>query len=67
MIRDKDKPMVARILANLSVVCVALAGLSMVGLDVFLASTQWVLVAVAFGVYAVFLLLEAEFRLKRVQ
>lgn len=62
LIRDKDKPMAARVLVVFSVLCVLLAIMGAVGRDYFLASTQWLTVAGVLGVWAVYLLLEAEFR-----
>lgn len=60
--RDKDKPMAAKLLYWASVLAVALAVWGAFLHDVLLASTQWLLVAAVLGVWAVFLLLEAEFR-----
>jgi len=39
-----------------------LAVIGALGSDIYLASTQWLLVAILLGVWGVFLLLEAEFR-----
>jgi hypothetical protein len=60
--RDKDKPMVAKVLVYLSVGAVALAGIGAVGYDLYLASTQWLLVGVMLGIWGLFVLLEAVFR-----
>ena len=62
LIRDKDKPMAAKILMLLSGVSVVLAIMGSLGSDLYLASTQWLLVAAVLGIWGVFLLLEAEFR-----
>lgn len=60
--RDKDKPMLAKLLVYASVGALVLAGAGALGYDIYLASTQWVLVAILLAVWGVFLLLEAEFR-----
>lgn len=60
--RDKDKPMVAKVLVYSSVVAVALAGIGAVGYDLYLASTQWLLVGIMLGIWGLFVLLEAVFR-----
>lgn len=62
LLRDKDKPMAARVLMILSAVSVALAIVGAVGRDYFLASTQWLIVATTLAIWGVYLLLEAEFR-----
>jgi hypothetical protein len=62
LIRDKDKPMVAKILFGGSIVSVVLSGVGAMGYDLYLASTQWLLVAAVLSVWSVFLLLEAEYR-----
>lgn len=61
-LRDKDKPMVSKALFVSSGVSVVLAVVGSLGTDIYLASTQWLLVAGVLGVWAVYLLLEAEFR-----
>ncbi|OGD79612.1 hypothetical protein A2368_02660 [Candidatus Collierbacteria bacterium RIFOXYB1_FULL_49_13] len=62
--RDKDKPLYARVLVNLSVVAVALATIGSLGYDIYLASTQWLLVAAILAVWGIYLLMEANFRLR---
>lgn len=62
MFRDKDKPMVAKVFMWLSFLCALLAFVGAVYVDVYLASTQWILVGVLMGVWGLFFLLEAEFR-----
>jgi hypothetical protein len=62
-IRDKDKPMMSKVLMFGSVAAVVLALLGALGRDIYLASTQWLLVAVVLAGWGVYLLLEAEFRL----
>jgi hypothetical protein len=60
--RDKDKPMVSKILVIGSLVAVFFSLVGALGTDIYLASTQWLLVAVVLAVWGVYLLLEAEFR-----
>jgi hypothetical protein len=60
--RDKDKPMVSKVLVIGSLAAVFLSLVGALGTDIYLASTQWLLVAVVLAVWGVYLLLEAEFR-----
>ena len=60
--RDKDKPMLSKLFMGVSVVAVVLAVLGAFGTDIFLASTQWLLIAGVLAAWGVYLLLEAEFR-----
>lgn len=62
MIRDKNKSVMATFLFNLSVVCVILALVGSLGVDLWLASTQWVLVSLILMSWAIYILLEAGFR-----
>lgn len=62
-VRDKDKPALAKALIYLSVVAVVLAVVGATGNDLYLASTQWLLIGVLLGVWAVYFLLEANYRL----
>lgn len=62
-LRDKDKPMLARCLIVSSLVAVVLAVIGAFGWDIFLASTQWLLVAAVLAIWGVYVLLEAQFRL----
>jgi len=55
IIKKKDIKLVSQVLIAGAVVCVFLAGLGYLGTDIWLASTQWLLVAsvlALFGVYA---------------
>lgn len=54
------KPSYARILMAGSVLAVILAGIGAAGTDLWLASTQWLLVAIFLAVAGVFVLLETE-------
>lgn len=48
-----------------SVVCVILALIGALGTDLWLASTQWMLVGLIMAIWGVFVLIEAEFKVKR--
>lgn len=63
-IRDKDKPAASQGLMYGSVVCVILAGIGALGVDLYLASTQWLLIGVTLIGWSIYMLLEAHFRLK---
>lgn len=60
MIRRKDKPAVAMALFNLSFLCAVFAVIGMLGFDLYLASTQWILVGLLLGVWAVYMLVQAS-------
>ena len=62
MLREKDKPMFSKVFMYLSVIAVVLAVWGVFVSDVFLASTQWLLVGAVLAAWGVYLLLEAEFR-----
>lgn len=61
-LRDKDKPMVAKMLEIGSIVAVIFSVIGALWADVYLASTQWLLVALVLGIWGIYLLVEAEFR-----
>jgi hypothetical protein len=63
IVRDKDKPMISKALMGFSLTAVILSVVGALGRDVYLASTQWLLVAAVLGIWGVYFLLEAEFRL----
>ena len=63
--RDKDKPAMAKGLYSISMVGGVLALLDAFGQDVYLAATQWAVVSVVFGVWAVYHLVEAGFRIDK--
>lgn len=63
--RNKDKLAIAKILIYFSVVCVILAFVGALGSDLWLASTQWMLVGLTAAIWGVFILIEAEFRVKK--
>lgn len=53
--KKKDTKLVSQVLMGLAVISVVLAGIGYAGTDIWLASTQWLLVAAVlslFGVYA---------------
>ncbi|TSC54118.1 MAG: hypothetical protein LiPW16_145 [Microgenomates group bacterium LiPW_16] len=54
----KLEPVYARVLMSASVLAVVLAGAGAAGVDIWLASTQWLLVAILLAVAGVFVLLE---------
>lgn len=60
--RDKDKPMISKLFYAGSFLSVLLSILGALGTDIYLASTQWLLIAIVLSVWGVYLLLEAEFR-----
>ncbi|OGV94155.1 hypothetical protein A3A66_03180 [Microgenomates group bacterium RIFCSPLOWO2_01_FULL_46_13] len=60
--RDKDKPMVSKVFVILSVIAVVFSIIGAFGADIYLASTQWLLIAGVLAAWGVYLLLEAEFR-----
>lgn len=51
----KDLKMVSHVLMGGSVVAVVLAGLGYLGTDIWLASTQWLLVAGVLGLFGLYL------------
>jgi hypothetical protein len=62
--RNKDKLALGKSLIYASVVCVGLAFVGAFGVDLWLASTQWMLVGLTLAVWGVFALIEAQFRIK---
>jgi len=63
--RNKDKLAMGKVLIYVSVVCVVLALVGALGSDLWLASTQWMLVGLTFATWAVYVLIEAEYRVKK--
>jgi len=61
--RNKDKLAMGKSLIYGSIVCVVLAFLGAIGTDLWLASTQWMLVALTLAIWGVFVLLEAQFKI----
>ena len=62
MFRDKDKPMMSKVFMFMSIVAVVMGVWGAFGEDIFLASTQWLLIGGVLAAWGVYLLLEAEFR-----
>ncbi len=62
--RNKDKLAVGKILIYASIVCVILAFIGAFGTDLWLASTQWMLIALTLAVWGVFVLIEAQFKIR---
>jgi hypothetical protein len=61
-LRDKDKPMASKLLLTGSFAAVLFSVFGALGSDIYLASTQWLLVSIVLAIWGVYLLLEAEFR-----
>lgn len=61
-IADKNKPAVAKLLIYLSVVGVVLAGVGATGNDLYLASTQWMLISIILAIWGVYMLVEGYLR-----
>ena len=61
-LRDKDKPMASKLLLTGSFAAVLFSVFGALGSDIYLASSQWLLVSIVLAVWGVYLLLEAEFR-----
>lgn len=62
--RNKDKFMLGKVLIFLSVVTTVLALMGALGSDIWLASTQWLLVGLTLAVWGVFVLIEAQFKIR---
>ena len=62
--RSKDKLAVGKALIYFSIVSVILAFIGALGTDLWLASTQWMLVGLTAAIWGVFVLLEAQFKVK---
>ena len=53
--KKKDLALLSQVLMGGSVVAILLAGVGYLGTDIWLASTQWLLVAVVMGLFGVYL------------
>lgn len=62
--RNKDKLMVGKVLIYASVVSVGMAFFGALGSDLWLASTQWMLVGLTLAIWGVFVLIEAQFKIR---
>lgn len=58
--KKKEREMVSSLLMSASVLCVALAGLGYLWQDIWLASTQWMVTAVVFGLFGVYLKMDRD-------
>ncbi|KKQ72674.1 MAG: hypothetical protein US95_C0063G0014 [Candidatus Woesebacteria bacterium GW2011_GWB1_38_5] len=56
----KENAAISLLMMSVSVICVALAGLGYLWQDVWLASTQWMLTAVVFGLFGVYLKMDGD-------
>lgn len=56
----KDKVMVSQILMGASVISVLLAGLGYLGTDIWLASTQWLLVSAVLALFGVYFRIDSK-------
>lgn len=54
----KDKKLASQILMGGAVVSIVLAGIGYLGTDIWLASTQWLLVAAVLALFGVYLRME---------
>jgi hypothetical protein len=63
--RNKDKLALGKALIYGSVVSVILAIIGSFGTDLWLASTQWVLVGLTLSIWGVFVILEAQFKIRK--
>ncbi len=63
--RNKDKLAIGKALIYFSGVSVVLAFIGALGTDLWFASTQWMLVGLIAAIWGVFVLIEAEFRMKK--
>lgn len=64
-VADKNKPAIAKMLLYFSVVAVVLALIGATGNDIYLASTQWLLVAILLSAWGVYVLIEAHLRIRK--
>ncbi|NCP46983.1 hypothetical protein AUJ42_00450 [Candidatus Collierbacteria bacterium CG1_02_44_10] len=62
--RNKDKLMVGKVLIYASIGCAMLSFMGAFGTDLWLASTQWMLVGLTLGIWGVFVLIEAQFKIR---
>ena len=53
-LKKKDMRMLSQLLMSASAICVVLAGMGYLGTDIWLASTQWLLVAAVLALFGVY-------------
>lgn len=58
-LKKKDTKMISQVLIGGAVISVILAGIGYLGVDIWLASTQWLLVAAVLALFGVYLRLES--------
>jgi len=56
--------MVGKVLIYASIGCAMLSFMGAFGTDLWLASTQWMLVGLTLGIWGVFVLIEAQFKIR---
>lgn len=57
--KKKDVRVLSQILVSSAAVSIVLAGIGYVGIDIWLASTQWLLVAAVLALFGVYLRMES--------
>lgn len=63
--RNKDKLALGKTLLYLSMISALLALIGALGTDLWLASTQWLLVGLTLAVWSVYVLIEAQFKIEK--
>lgn len=63
--RNKDKLALGKTLLYLSMISAILAFIGALGTDLWLASTQWLLVGLTLAVWSVYVLIEAQFKIEK--
>lgn len=59
-VKKKDLGLVSKILMGLAVVSVLFAGVGYLGVDIWLASTQWLLVGAVLALFGIYLKIGAK-------
>lgn len=54
IIKKRNWDMVSQLLMSLSIVAVVLSGVGYTGTDIWLASTQWLLVSLILGIFGLY-------------
>ena len=63
--RNKDKLALGKMLMYGSVISTILAFIGSLGTDLWLASTQWMLIGLTLAIWSVFVLIEAQFKIEK--
>lgn len=58
--KKEEKVLISNVCMTASILCIALAGLGFLWQDIWLASTQWMLTAVIFGLFGVYMKVDKE-------